>query len=139
MPTLELRPLRGWLSDEQLEALDASSLLRDVRDEVERDILLEGINEVALEEFLERLAADAASLYLPCPPVEVFEFEGVRIGSARSLLVRLETLRDELELDVPVDERTRSLAAQRSLWKAMKEGARELLETGQVLVIEGWP
>jgi hypothetical protein len=137
-PALELCAPHDVLSTTQLEALPPS-LLRGVSDDVGRDVLLEGINEISLEEFLERLGADAADLYLPCAPLPVFELEGVRVGSARALLVRLETLREELELDLPVEDRTRALSAQRGLWKALSKGARTVLETGQVLFIPGAP
>lgn len=135
MKVIEVGPLWDAVNAEEYDALP-DALVRLVADDVDREIVLDDINEIALEEFFERLDADRADLYLPAPAHPVVELDGRRFGSARSLLVRLTSLRSALELDVPVDERTRGLLKQRTIWKALWEAASRCLKTGQVLRLE---
>ena len=135
MKVIEVGPLWDVVSAEEYDALP-DALVSLVGEDVDREIVLDEINEIALEEFFERLDADGAELYLPAPAHPVVELDGRRFGSARSLLVRLTSLRSDLELDVPVDERTRALSKQRTIWKALWEAASTCLKTGQVVRVE---
>ena len=132
---IELIPLWNVVDAEEYEALP-EVLVRGAAEVGEREIVLDGINEIALEEFLDRLASDRADVYLPAAAHPVVEVRGRRFGSTRSLLTRLASLRSELELDVPVDERSAALSKQRTLWKALSKAASTSQKTGQVVTLE---
>lgn len=135
MATIVLTPLRDVVNQTQFEALPAA-FIQSAADDVDRECIGEDINEIALEEFVERLDGDAADVYLPVRRMAVVEVDGLRFGSLHSLLDRLGALRSELELDLPVEERTRAFAKQRNIWKVLTSGARTSLQTGQVLLVE---
>ncbi len=134
MPAIELDSLRDVVDAAAFAALP-EALARGTNDEVEREVVLEDIDGVALEEFVERLEADAADLYLPTARAPVLKLGHLRFGSVRSLLERLGSLREALELDAPADERTRALSRQRAIWKALSKAAHASLKTGQVVVL----
>lgn len=84
-------------------------------------------SEVALDELLERLEPHLASadIYLPIAFTKPFQIRAVRFASLTKLRSALEMLRDELELDLPADSRSKNLARQRNLWRTFNAAAKE--------------
>lgn len=84
-------------------------------------------NDVALDELLARLESHgaAADIFLPIRFEAAFAVRNTRYASVEALLQALGALRDELELDVAREDRSRRLGRQRSLWRTFRLAAKE--------------
>ncbi len=106
MATLELTTLSDKLDEDELSSLleayrvtNAGPL--DIDDVAEQAILDNGIDDDDFVDFVDKLEANdaAADIYLPSDFEDVFEVGEFRVGSAHSLLLVLENLREEFLVD----------------------------------------
>ncbi len=106
MAILELSPLGDHLEEPELtllqsklDELEAGPL--EIDDEGESIVLSRDIEDGALAEVLDLLDANSAAsdLYLPTEFEDTFEIEGLRVGSAATLLNALEELKEDIDVD----------------------------------------
>ncbi len=106
MATVELTTLSDRLEDQELADLvaayeDLGVGPLDIDDVAEQAVLDNGIDDDIFADFLDQLEANdaAADIYLPSDFEEVFVAGEHRIGSAHSLILVLENLRDDFAAD----------------------------------------
>jgi len=106
MATVELTTLTDRLDEQEItmllsayEEVGAGPL--DIDDVAEQAVLDNGIDDDLFVDFLDKLDANdaAADIYLPSDFEDVFVAGDYRIGSAHTLLLVLETLRDDVAAD----------------------------------------
>ncbi|HKE18873.1 MAG TPA: hypothetical protein VKB80_28555 [Kofleriaceae bacterium] len=111
MATLELSTLSEHLENDQVKAVQralaesgAPSLAVD--DHAETLVLDRDLDDDVLVDFFDRLDANDASadVYLPIDFEEVLEVDGMRVGSAHSLILVLESLKEDFFVEEEEDE-----------------------------------
>lgn len=166
MASIELGPLSHHLDDEEITTIEEAFEEADIELELDDDAdsqLLEGkVDDDLLADFLDQLDANEAAcdIYVPGDFEDILEVGDYRIGSAQTLMLVLEDLRDELFGDESDDDDEdygdfdedgpdHSFAGDgggesihelkdehmRMLWKAMHKGARACLREGTCLFV----
>lgn len=120
--------------DQALEARGCPSLPAGDEVGVTR---IEVSSEVVLDELLGRLERHEASadVYLPIALPAPFSLGAWRFASLPKLLRALDALRGELEIDAAKESRSKGLAGQRNLWRAMRSVARQARRSRLCLAI----
>ena len=111
MATLELSTLSEHLENDQVKAVQralaesgAPNMAAD--DHAETLVLDRDLDDDVLVDFFDRLDANDASadVYLPIDFEEVLEVDGIRVGSAHSLILVLESLKEDFFVEETEEE-----------------------------------
>jgi hypothetical protein len=154
MPNVEVGLLSDRIDDEEISQLRAAMDKAGVTglpkaDETASGVIVSGVDEDAMTEFMDRLEGHdiAADLYLPVDFEGRIEAVGMRFASLEVLVEVLEELAEDLEIEEPdiedADEDEEAYASEmdmmqerlRVIWRAMTDGAQEALENGLCLFI----
>lgn len=132
---LSVRSLNERFRADELESLVARVGRPIPSGAHEADEYFRDIDEQVLDEFLERLAPEHqdCEVFVPARFAAPVAWGEISIGSLPMLREDLEGLRSELELDQPIEERSRALVAQRRLWKQWGAAAKDALKTRRLL------
>jgi len=108
MATLELGTLSEHLENDQIKAVQralaeagAPNLSGD--DHAETIVLDRDLDDDVLVDFFDRLDA-SADVYLPIDFEEVIDVDGIRVGSAHSLVLVLESLKEDFFVEEEEEE-----------------------------------
>ncbi|HWM88721.1 MAG TPA: hypothetical protein VNO33_22880 [Kofleriaceae bacterium] len=111
MATLELGTLSEHLENDQVKAVqralnESGAPGLAVDDHAEAIVLDRDLDDDVLVDFFDRLDANDASadIYLPVDFEEVIEVDGMRVGSAHSLILVLESLKEDFFVEEEEDE-----------------------------------
>jgi len=108
MASLELNALTEKLENDEIRQIhqgleDVGAPDLDEPEQLETVVVSGTLDEDMFADFLDQLDANdvAADVYLPVEFDQVYEVEaGYRIGSAHALLAALESLREDLDIDI---------------------------------------
>jgi len=112
MATLELSTLSDKLDEDDLARLLSEYAEQteggplDIDEVAEQAVLDNGIDDNNFVDFLDKLEANEASadVYLPSDFEEIFEVGDLRVGSAHSLLLVLENLREDFSAEADEED-----------------------------------
>ncbi len=111
MATLELGTLSEHLENDQVKAVqralaESGAPGLAVDDHAEAIVLDRDLDDDVLVNFFDRLDANDASadIYLPIDFEEVLDVNGMRVGSAHSLILVLESLKEDFFVEEEEDE-----------------------------------
>ena len=133
MATLELGTLSEHLENDQVKAVqralaEAGAPNMTVDDHAEAIVLDRDLDDDVLVDFFDRLDANDASadIYLPIDFEEVIEVDGMRVGSAHSLILVLESLKEDFFVEEEEDEEEEEEEAE---YEEEEEEGGELFES----------
>jgi hypothetical protein len=111
MATLELGTLSDHLENDQIKAVtralaESGAPALSVDDHAETLVLDRDLDDDVLVDFFDRLDANDASadIYLPVDFEEVIDVDGMRVGSAHSLILVLESLKEDFFVEEDDEE-----------------------------------
>lgn len=132
--SLSVRPLYDRFDAAEIEKLEKKLATLGIEALPQAEALIVGelfqdVDEVALDEFMDRLsdAGIAADVYLPAKFTKVFKFMALECGSAHVLLDALAAIREDLDDEDP------RFAKQLNLWKRFRAGAKAAIKERLVL------